>query len=294
MCGLRTIRASYPSIGAGFTATFPTFRPSCLRASVTRMKLVFPGGEHPQVLLGPGINRVGSDPQANIVLDRPGVLPQHCELHVTAGGVMLQVPHGTTVTVNGRAVDGLIALRPGDSVSFDRIQARLASLDAAAPIARHGAVLPAPANDDPGATAVRPVLPKFVLRGVSGEGFGRIYPLLGPTVVGRAPECNLRLDESGLSRQHARLVPTNDGIQIEDLGSTNGSFINGKRVQRGLATPGDEVGFDTLRFRLAAPGQQADQPHVERPASRRAISPWLWVGLAAAGLAAIWIAALLR
>ena len=39
------------------------------------MKLVFPGGEHPQVLLGPGVNRVGSDPQANIVLDRPGVLP---------------------------------------------------------------------------------------------------------------------------------------------------------------------------------------------------------------------------
>ena len=49
------------------------------------MKLVFPGGEHPQVLLGPGVNRVGSDPQANIVLDRPGVhapaLPAACHRH---------------------------------------------------------------------------------------------------------------------------------------------------------------------------------------------------------------------
>ena len=54
------------------------------------MKLVFPGGEHPQVLLGPGVNRVGSDPDANIVLDRPGVLPQHCQLHVTDHGVMLR------------------------------------------------------------------------------------------------------------------------------------------------------------------------------------------------------------
>ena len=53
------------------------------------MKLVFPGGEHPQVLLGPGINRIGSDPGANIVLNRPGVMPQHCQLHVTTGGVML-------------------------------------------------------------------------------------------------------------------------------------------------------------------------------------------------------------
>ena len=63
------------------------------------MKLVFPGGEHPQVLLGPGINRIGSDPHANIVIDRPGVRPQHCELHVNAHGVTLHVPPGTSVTV---------------------------------------------------------------------------------------------------------------------------------------------------------------------------------------------------
>ncbi|MCJ0825902.1 FHA domain-containing protein [Luteimonas sp. 50] len=260
------------------------------------MKLVFPGGEHPQVLLGPGVNRVGSDPQANIVLDRPGVLPQHCELHVTAHGVMLQVPHGTTVSVNGRSVDGLIALRPGDSVSFDGIQARLSTIEAAAPGRHHVGTLPPPANDDPGATAVRPVLPKYVLRGVSGESFGRTHALLGPTLVGRAPECNLRMDEAGLSRQHARLVPTNTGVQVEDLGSTNGSFINGKRVQHGFAAPGDEIGFDTLRFRLAEPGQQ----HEPAPAAavavapRPGISPWWWVALAAAGLAAIWIGALLR
>ncbi len=259
------------------------------------MKLVFPGGEHPQVLLGPGVNRVGSDPAANIVLDRPGVLPQHCELHVTAGGVMLQVPHGTTVSVNGRAVDGLIALRPGDSVSFDRVQARLATLEAAAPIRRHAGSLPAPANDDPGATAVRPVLPRFVLRGVSGQGFGRSHALLGPTVVGRAPECGLRIDESGLSRQHARLVPTDDGVQVEDLGSTNGSSINGKRVQRGLAAPGDEIGFDALRFLVSAPAQSSDSaPPAPPVVVERVISPWWWVGLAAMGLAAIWIALLLR
>ena len=103
---------------------------------------------------------------------------------------------------------------------------------------------------------MRPVVPRFVLRGVSGEGFGRSHPLLGPTVVGRAPECNLRLDANGLSRQHARLVLTGGGVQVEDLGSTNGTFINGKRVQRGIAVAGDEIGFDQLRFRLTVPGKQ--------------------------------------
>ena len=257
------------------------------------MKLVFPGGEHPQVLLGPGVNRIGSDPEANIVIDRPGVRPQHCELHVTAHGVTLHVPPGTTVSVNGRAVDGLIALRPDDSVAFDRVLARLSSMETATPL-RHDGSLPMPANDDPGATAVRPVLPKFVLRCVSGQGFGRSYPLVGPTVVGRAPECALRLDESGLSRQHARLVPTGDGVQVEDLGSTNGSFINGKRVQRGFATPGDEIGFDTLRFRVTAPGQQESATPRREVKRSAGLSPWVWVGMAAAGLVAIWIAALLR
>lgn len=258
------------------------------------MKLVFPGGEHPHVLLGPGISRIGSDPEATIVLDRPGVLPQHCELHVTAHGVMLQVPQGTPVSVNGRAVDGLIALRQGDSVGFDQVQARLASLEAAAPIHRQAGLLPAPANDDPGATAVRPVLPKYVLRGVSGPALGRCYPLLGPTLVGRAPECALHIDQTGLSRQHARIVPTGDGLQIEDLGSTNGSFINGKRVQRGFAAPGDEIGFDTVRFRLTAPGKHDSASAVVPVAVRSGVSPWWWVGLAALALAGLWIAALLR
>ena len=259
------------------------------------MKLVFPGGEHPQVLLGPGVNRIGSDPHANIVIDRPGVLPQHCELHVNAHGVTLHVPPGTSVTVNGRAVDGLIALRPDDSVAFDRVLARLSSIETASPLPRGAGPFPTPANDDPGATAVRPVLPKFVLRGVSGQGFGRSYPLVGPTVVGRAPECVLRLDESGLSRQHARLVPTAEGMQVEDLGSTNGTFINGKRIQRGFASPGDEIGFDTLRFRLTSPSQQEPAATIAPTvARRRGLSPWLWVSIAAAGLVAIWMVALLR
>jgi len=231
------------------------------------MKLVFPGGEHPQVLLGPGVNRIGSDPMSNIVLDRPGVLPQHCQLHVTPSGVMLDVPHGTTVSVNGRQVDGLIALRPGDSVAFDRVEARLASIDAAAVVrnAKVGGRVPESANDDPGATAVRPVMPRYALRGVSGEAFGRTYAIHGVTSVGRAPECDLRLDEAGMSRMHARLLPTDDGLLLEDIGSTNGSFINGKRVLRGDVRVGDEIGFDTLRFRLVAPGQADthDEPVVD-------------------------------
>jgi pSer/pThr/pTyr-binding forkhead associated (FHA) protein len=152
-------------------------------------------------------------------------------------------------------------------------------------------VLPPSANDDPGVTAVRPVLPRYVLRGVSGDLFGRSFPLLAATVVGRAPECGLPLDHSGLSRQHARLIPTHDGLQIEDLGSTNGTTVNGRRVLRAIAQPGDEIGFDQLRFRLTGSLQEA-------PATEGAPAPaaapvklgrpsWHWVALAGAVLLAL-------
>ena len=73
----------------------------------------------------------------------------------------------------------------------------------------------------------------------------------------------MRLDEPGMSRVHARLLPTDEGLLLEDLGSTNGSFLNGKRVLRGEARIGDEIGFDTLRFRLIAPGMDTT-PHARR------------------------------
>jgi len=245
------------------------------------MRLTFPGGEHPHVQLGPGVQRVGSDPASQIVLGVPGVRPLHCELHVNGHGVMLQVPAGATVNVNGRRVDGLIALRPGDHLDFHHVHARLAPIDASER-------LPAPANDDPGATAVRVAVPRYFLRALSGDG--RSHAISVPTVVGRAHDCQMRVDDDGLSRRHARVLPTAEGLQVEDLGSTNGTTVNGQRIQRALARPGDEVAFDALRFRVVAPGMTEAMPQM---APHAALSWNRWVMLAAACAVAIAAGALL-
>jgi pSer/pThr/pTyr-binding forkhead associated (FHA) protein len=250
------------------------------------MKLVFPGGEHPQVLLGQGINRVGSDPRANIVLDRPGVMPQHCQLHVTEQGVMLSVTSGMAVSVNGRPVDGLIRLRPGDCVGFDQVQARLAALEpiTMTPDVAAGCARPA-ANDDPGATAVRPVLPRFTLRVLSGSATGRSYPLVGPVTVGRSSECEVQLSDDGISRRHARLVPAPDGVRLEDLGSSNGSCVNGKPVLRTVVRAGDEIGFDSVRFRLLEAGT-VEPRHIPATVGRRRtrVPPGAWLAAGVVGL----------
>jgi DNA-binding winged helix-turn-helix (wHTH) protein len=60
---------------------------------------------------------------------------------------------------------------------------------------------------------------------------GRIIQLAnGENIVGRSVECTVRLDSTDVSRRHARILVNNDTATLEDLGSTNGTFINGKRL----------------------------------------------------------------
>jgi pSer/pThr/pTyr-binding forkhead associated (FHA) protein len=52
----------------------------------------------------------------------------------------------------------------------------------------------------------------------------------GVIMIGRGPDCQLILDDDYVSTRHARVVSTPNGIYIEDLGSTNGSYVNGQRI----------------------------------------------------------------
>jgi hypothetical protein len=66
------------------------------------------------------------------------------------------------------------------------------------------------------------------------------------TVVGRAPECELRLDDTYLSQQHARIFGKNSTWYVEDLGSTNGTFVNEQKLMApAMIQPGDKVRLGT-------------------------------------------------
>jgi pSer/pThr/pTyr-binding forkhead associated (FHA) protein len=155
-------------------------------------------------------------------------------------------------------------------------------------MAGQGAVPHPAANDDPGMTVVRPVMPMYVLRGLAGGAFGRSYPLDRALTVGRSPECDIHIPDPGLSRVHARLVPGDDGVRIEDLDSTNGSFLNDHRVRRETAGVGDEIAFDKVRFRLVGTGAHAHhEPRASVPARADGARPrrWFWPMAGAATVA---------
>jgi len=65
----------------------------------------------------------------------------------------------------------------------------------------------------------------------NGPNAGIQADLAGQTVmIGRGSDCQLILDDDYVSTRHARVVSSDEGIYIEDLGSTNGSYVNGMRI----------------------------------------------------------------
>jgi hypothetical protein len=70
--------------------------------------------------------------------------------------------------------------------------------------------------------------------------------------VGRHPESNLVLADSNVSRNHAEIRPQGEGFVVVDLGSTNGTRVNGVRVDQQVLRDGDEITFGNTRIRFEA------------------------------------------
>ena len=81
-------------------------------------------------------------------------------------------------------------------------------------------------------------------------------------IVGRAVTSDVPIFDPTISRQHAQLTAQDGGVQVKDIGSSNGTFINGSRITEGVAAPNDVVTFGKVAFyvRTAAPPVAAPKP----------------------------------
>jgi predicted component of type VI protein secretion system len=86
-------------------------------------------------------------------------------------------------------------------------------------------------------------------------------------VVGRKDNCDLRLNHKSVSKQHCVLVKTDGLLLLRDLGSTNGTRVNGQRVRRAALLPDDHLGISMFKFRVyLGPGNppEAGHEHTQR------------------------------
>jgi pSer/pThr/pTyr-binding forkhead associated (FHA) protein len=70
------------------------------------------------------------------------------------------------------------------------------------------------------------------------------------TLVGRQENCDLRLDHKSVSKLHCVLVKTDGLLLLRDLGSTNGTRVNGQRVRRAALLPNDQLFIASYKFRV--------------------------------------------
>lgn len=224
---------------------------------------------------GAGLAPVEASPLVNFCVDRRGV--------------WLTVSEGTRgVHVNGRPVQRMAMLRVGDAVFVDGNGLRLVS---SRPVAQ-------PAGGFGDSTG-EPGDVRIVLRGVGGQYHGRCFTLERPRLVGRAQEADIRIDEPAFAERHARLEMLRGEVVLRDLGSAEGSLVNGEPVRDAVLQPGDQVVFDAHhRFVLEAPARVAARtPHDDEagsdgagepgPARGRSVMHLPWLVLAAAGLAGL-------
>ncbi|ATB27408.1 DUF4388 domain-containing protein [Melittangium boletus] len=102
----------------------------------------------------------------------------------------------------------------------------------------------------------------FALKFISGKYQGGEFPLKAEKqiVIGRSSELDMVLVEDMVSRKHARIMVNGTGqISIEDLGSTNGTFVNGEKVKQSTLKEGDRILIGTSILKLILQGAGAGE-----------------------------------
>lgn len=267
---------------------------------MTALKLRFPTPDEPELPLDIGVHGIGRGLHGGLAVTGEGEVPT-VRFNVDRRGVWLSVGEGIEgVHVNGRQIRRMAMLRTGDAIFVDGLELRLVS---AVPVAGRGAAEDiddgtfAASDDEPD--------PRIVMRGVGGRYHGRSFTLDRPRLVGRHAEADIRIDEPGFTDRHARLERVGSLVRLTDLGSADGSIVNGEAVRDAVLQAGDQVVFDAHhRFVVEAPARPVHangydrlpdpQPLIDDAApGKRGGLPLPWLLLAAVVLAGLLAALLL-
>ncbi len=181
------------------------------RQSVGRLRLL-PGQSY----------LAGSDDANPVNIRGSGVLPTHARLSLSEGAIWVEPIDSAPLLINGAAITGRTAIENGDWVAF-------------------------------GSALVQVLLREAALSSPDGDAHSSIHfdgsGAAREIIVGRLPACGLPIQSPLVSREHARVVCSHGQVWIEDLGSTNGTYVNGARIgERVALAPGDRVAFATYVF----------------------------------------------
>ena len=172
---------------------------------------------------------LGRDPGCDVVMDAPMVSASHLQVTPTEDGLEvldLGSTNGTFLGSRRRRLNGTARVARGDVLFLGSYRLPVSLL-----MERLGLRFDVEAKPKQAIVAQQPM------------------------VLGRDPSCDLVVDRSQVSARHAKLTPLSGGaFQGQDLGTTNGTFIDGRRITSDVLRPGSSLSLGSCRVRISAEG----------------------------------------
>lgn len=214
------------------------------------MQLSFPNGEHRDVNFEAGEVTIGSRPDMLVSLPESGLAAHHASIIADRRGLWLRVlPDSQAIHLNGRPVKQIAMLRVGDLLCFDQTRIQLRDTDAKAINRNIPENSPLSLNESQQVSAAR-----VLLRGLSGQHFGRIYGLVSPQLLGSGANADIAIEDDSVAEKHAQIELHGDKVVLRAMSPEAVTQVNGIAVTDALLSPGDQIAIEQSRFMLEAPG----------------------------------------
>jgi pSer/pThr/pTyr-binding forkhead associated (FHA) protein len=230
------------------------------------LKIRFKNNKYNAVWLVEPKVTIGRLPSNDLMVDDPGVADTHLEVLVDHENLTLKnlVPE-RPIKLNNELVTSLCTLKPEDIITLGAIELQVID-----PKREPKSTIDESGNN----TQLRPTKTTgWALKANHAALANRVFPLAEINVIGRSSDCDISLSAAHLSRRHAQLQVLDGLLFVKDLGSANGTFLNGKQVMEARVKRGDELRFDALSFGVIGPADDLAKTTVRSPSARAAGAP---------------------
>ncbi|MET1079446.1 MAG: FHA domain-containing protein [Pseudomonas sp.] len=198
------------------------------------LKLQFKDHRQAPIWLADERFTLGQYGKNDLVLEDSGISPFHAEIRQEQGLYYLfDCGSQEGSFVNGERVSGRYQVRANDCIRLGSVEFDLINPSKT------------PQRND--------AMPRWFLQVIQGEQEGKKFPVTASLTFGRSVKCDLCFSDLELSRRHCEFFVEGESLEVKDLGSSNGVFVNRQKITTAVLQAGDQLQMGAVRLLVIGP-----------------------------------------